>query len=58
MKCTRCGSERVLTEGLEDGRVKTTCQECGLSQVKDKEGRQMLTDNMPTPDRREYLTEG
>lgn len=58
MQCTNCGSSKVLTEGLDDGRVKITCQECSFSTVLDKEGRQMLTDDQPAPDRREYLTEG
>jgi predicted nucleic-acid-binding Zn-ribbon protein len=58
MQCPKCGSTNVLTESLEEGRVKVTCQNCGHSEVKDPQGRQMLTDNMPQPDRREYLTEG
>jgi len=58
MKCSRCGSEKVLTEGLDEGRVKITCQNCGHTEIKDQQGRKMLTDDMPTPDRRQYLTEG
>jgi hypothetical protein len=41
-----------------EGKVKKTCQECGHSEVTDKENRQMLTDDMPQPDRRDLLTEG
>jgi predicted nucleic-acid-binding Zn-ribbon protein len=58
MQCPKCGSTNVLTESLEEGRVKIICQNCGYSEVKDPQGRQMLTDDMPAPDRREYLTEG
>jgi transposase-like protein len=58
MQCPRCNSTKVLTEGLDNGKVRTTCQECGHSEIKDKEGRPMLTDDMPAPDRRDLLTEG
>lgn len=58
MQCPRCNSTNVLTEALEEGRVKVVCQQCGFSEVRDPQGRQMLTDNMPQPDCREYLTEG
>jgi uncharacterized Zn finger protein len=58
MQCTKCGSSKVLTEGLDNGKIKVTCQECGHSTIKDQQGRQMLTDDAPVPDRREYLTEG
>ena len=58
MECPRCKSTKVLTESLEEGRVKITCQSCGYSETKDPQGRQMLTDNMPPPDRRQILTEG
>jgi len=56
MKCNKCGSRRVLAEGLLDGKTKLNCQECGAGEVLDAQGRRMLTDDMPAPDRREYLT--
>jgi ribosomal protein S27E len=55
MECKKCGSEQVVTEGLLDNKVKVTCQKCGESEIKDAQGRQMLTDDMPAPDRRRYL---
>lgn len=47
--CVKCGSERVLMEGVGDGKTKVTCQECGYSTVKDQQGRRMLTDDRPAP---------
>jgi len=58
MKCGNCGSKHVLTEGLLDGKVKVTCQECSASEIKDDQGRKMLTDDMSDGDRRQRLVEG
>jgi len=58
MQCSKCGSSRVLTEGLLEGKVKVTCQECSASEIKDSKGRKMLTDDMPVSDRRQFLVEG
>ena len=33
-----------------------TCQECGMNEVKDEQGRKMLTDDRPVSDVRELLT--
>jgi transposase-like protein len=57
MNCTKCRSERVLTEGQGDGKTKITCQECGYSTVKDRQGRRMLTDAAPHPPTGRLLTE-
>jgi hypothetical protein len=46
--CPKCGGQ-VLVEALGEGRVRTTCQQCHLSEVRDEQGRRMLTDNMPHP---------
>jgi hypothetical protein len=58
MQCDKCGSKHVLTEGLLDGKVKVVCQECGQSNIKDSQGREMLTDDMSGGDRRQRLVEG
>lgn len=56
MTCQKCGSERVLVEGVGDGVTKISCQECGESTIRDNQGRRMLTDDMPAADRRTQLT--
>lgn len=46
MKCSNPNCDgQVLTESLGEGKVRVTCQKCGLSEVKDQEGRQLLTDD-------------
>ena len=57
MKCKRCGEEKVLVDGLLEGKMKVVCRKCGFQEIRDNEGRQMLTDDMPQPDRSKYLTE-
>ena len=47
--CKKCGSEKVLLEGVGDGKTKVTCQECGYASVQDSQGRRMLTDDAPLP---------
>ena len=60
--CQKCGSEKVLMEGVGDGKTKVTCQECGYASVQDSQGRRMLTDDAPPPapngQRQRLLTEG
>jgi len=56
MNCKKCGSGKVLSEGVGEGKVKVTCQECGMNEVKDEQGRKMLTDDRPVSDVRELLT--
>lgn len=58
MQCSKCGSSRVLVEGLLEGKVKVVCQECAASEVRDSQGRKMLTDDMSGGDRQQYLVEG
>jgi len=43
MKCEKCGGQ-VLIENVGDKRTKVTCQACGWSEVRDNEGRRMLTE--------------
>lgn len=56
MKCPNCGEQNLLVEGVGDGKTKLTCQSCGYHNVKDKEGRPLLTE-VPQTDRRRLLTE-
>ncbi len=56
MQCQKCNSSNVLVEGVGEGKTKITCQACGLSEVKDIQGRQMLTDDRAPVDRRQMLT--
>lgn len=57
MECKNCGAKKVLVEGLTEGKSKVTCQECGYHEIRDPEGRKMLTDDMPQQDRRKLLIE-
>ena len=45
MDCRKCGSARVMTEAVGENKVKVTCQECGTADVRDAQGRRMLTDD-------------
>jgi Zn finger protein HypA/HybF involved in hydrogenase expression len=57
MNCQKCKSSNVLSEGVGEGKVRVTCQECGSSEVKDQQGRHMLTDDAGgANDRRDLLT--
>lgn len=56
MNCAKCKSQNVMVEGVGEGKVRVTCQGCGMSEVKDQQGRKMLTDDMGGGDRRELLT--
>ena len=56
-KCPKCGENTLLTEGQGGGKVRIKCSSCGLVEIRDEQGRQMLTDDMPQPDRSRYLTE-
>jgi hypothetical protein len=57
MKCSQCGGQNVLVEGIGDGKSRVTCQSCRHTEVIDSQGRRMLTDEMPHVDRRRVLTE-
>lgn len=56
MRCPKCGSQNLLMEGVGDGKTKLTCQACGHSEVKDREGRPLLTE-VPHVDKRRVLIE-
>jgi len=56
MECRKCKSKQVIVEGVGEGKVRVTCQQCLETSVIDDQGRQLLTDDMPAADRREYLT--
>lgn len=45
-QCGKCGSTKVLTESVAEGRVRVVCQECFHSELRDNEGRKFLTDDM------------
>jgi len=50
MKCPKCGKEMVMENLDPEGKTKRVrCQSCGYFEVKDDEGRKMLTDDMPVP---------
>ncbi len=58
VKCDKCGSSKVLIEGIADGCVRVTCQACSETHVQDHRGAKqllgesqsggnMLTETMP-----------
>jgi len=49
VKCEKCGSSKVIVEGISDGCVKVTCQECSDSSVQDKRGTRQLLGEEQTP---------
>lgn len=57
MQCRSCGGDKVLVEGLTEGKSKITCQKCSYSEIRDPQGRRMLTDDLPHQHRGKYLTE-
>jgi ribosomal protein S27AE len=56
MRCPKCGKQNLLVEGLGEGKTRLTCQACGYSEVKDREGRPLLTE-VPRVDKGRLLTE-
>ena len=46
MNCPKC-KEAMLTEAVAPNKVKVTCQKCGLSEVRDTQGRKLLTEADP-----------
>jgi hypothetical protein len=56
MRCPKCGSRSVLVEALGDGKTRLICQNCRHQEVRDSQGRGLLTDDMPRPDRRQLIT--
>ena len=57
MKCPKCGGENLIIENLGNGTKKFSCQGCGHGDIQDSGGRKMLTDEMPSVDRRKALVE-
>jgi len=46
--CPKCNSPGLLVEASPDGKTKTLrCQKCGFTEVKDNQGRKLLTEVMP-----------
>jgi predicted nucleic-acid-binding Zn-ribbon protein len=43
MKCPKCQHPEVLVEDLGAGSKKIKCPKCGLNEIRDKEGRKLLT---------------
>ena len=43
MECSKCNAPR-LCEDLGEGDKRYRCQKCGLNEVRDREGRKLLTD--------------
>ena len=48
MKCVKCG-EQMVCESLQEGDKRYRCAKCGLNEVRDREGRKLLTDQRETP---------
>ena len=44
MKCENCGHPSLLIESLPEGKKKVSCPKCGLSEVRDEQGRKLLLD--------------
>lgn len=66
-RCPKCGSAGLVTEAIGDGKVRKSCHSCGLNEVQDRQGRQLLTDDVGqravrreqvNPSGPQYLTEG
>jgi ssDNA-binding Zn-finger/Zn-ribbon topoisomerase 1 len=50
VKCPKCGSPGVLVESKPNGDKHIKCAQCGLNEVRDKEGRKLLLDAGSTGD--------
>lgn len=65
MNCPKCNAPGLIVESSEDGKTKKVkCNSCGLNEVRDSQGRTLLTE-VPTGSRlqesvggRQLLTEG
>lgn len=49
MKCPKCGSNKAIMEALQEGKKRIRCQQCGLNEIRDREGRKLLTDTPAAP---------
>ena len=48
MNCPQCNEPGCLVESSPDGKTeKIKCQKCGLNEVRDKQGRKLLTEVLP-----------
>jgi hypothetical protein len=47
MDCQKCGKPTLIVEDLGGGKKKLHCSSCGLNEIKDGQGRKMLTETMP-----------
>lgn len=47
MDCQKCGKPTLIVEDLGGGKKKLHCSSCGLNEIKDSQGRKMLTETMP-----------
>jgi ribosomal protein S27E len=45
MKCPDCGNPQVLVESTPAGDKRVKCSKCGLDEVRDSQGRRLLTDS-------------
>lgn len=66
-KCPSCGNPGLMTEAVGNGRVRKSCRSCGFNEVRDQQGRQLLTDDVSqgavrteqvAPTGPQYLIEG
>jgi len=49
MNCPKCQAPGALVEGSADGKTETVkCQKCGLNETRDKRGKPLLTEQLPT----------
>ena len=56
MICPKCQEPGVLVEGSADGKTeRVKCQKCGLNETRDKRGKPLLTEQLPS---RRFLLEG
>ena len=58
MNCKKCKSAHVLVESTGNGGSKRVCQACGFCEVVNREGKMLLTDDMPAPRGPSRLEEG
>jgi hypothetical protein len=50
MNCPKCNAPGLLVEASPDGKTqKVRCQKCGFTEVKDHQGRKLLTEVVPHP---------
>lgn len=57
MKCDQCKTGDQIKQPLDENRVRVTCSNptCGLNEVRDRQGRKLLTEVMPSTGPRRVL---